>query len=409
MPRAARKLDVLVVGGGLGGLATSLALQTDGHRVRILDAAPEFAEAGAGIRIPPNSSRLLLRWGVDLENMKKSQSRRYHFIRWKDGSTIVQIPMETVVETHGAPYYIVHRADLHAGLVDAVRKSGVEIIHSKKVTSYDFEAPSATTDQGETFTADLVIGADGIKSLVRPLLTGQADKPRDTGDVAYRIIIPAEKLLQDPELESLITNPCTTSWCGPDAHIVGYPIRNGELYNIVVCATSYNETTDDVWVVEGDNTELCKRFEKWESRVQKLCALTGGFRKWRLCDLGNLSRWVHPSGKVVLVGDACHPMLPYLAQGAAQSFEDAAALRQCLALDIDMKEALERYESIRKPRATLVQGKTREHQYILHIDDGEEQAERDRKMRINGEENPIFWGFDERRHWLFSHDAEKAI
>lgn len=364
-------------------------------------------QVGAGIRIPPNSSRLLMRWGVDLQRMKKSTSNRYHFIRWKDGTTIFDLPFDNNVETHGSPYWLMHRADLHAALLDAAHKAGVQILTDKRVDAYDMDAPSVTTADGVVYTGDLVVGADGIKSICRPLLTGQPDLPRDTGDVAYRILIPAEKLLADPELASLITSPCTTSWCGPDAHLVGYPIRSEETYNIVMCVTSYNETSDEAWVVRGDNSELCKRFAAWEPRVRKLCALTGDFMKWRLCDLPNLSRWVHPSGKVVLLGDSCHPMLPYLAQGAAQAFEDAAVLRQVLARDTDdLKSALLQYERIRMPRATLVQSKTREHQHILHVDDGAEQANRDRELALDAQENPVFWGFADRRNWLFGHDAE---
>ena len=251
-----------------------------------------------------------------------------------------------------------------------------------------------------------VLTCAGIKSLARPQLTGYPDIPRDTGDVAYRILIPASKLLQDADLAPLITTPATTSWCGPGAHIVGYPIRDGELYNIVVCATSQNETTDETWVVKGDNRELCQRFSSWEPKIQKLCKLTENFMKWRLCDLPVLTSWVHPSNKVCLLGDSCHPMLPYLAQGAAQAVEDAAALRQCLAREPDLGEVLSCYEKVRMPRASLVQAKTREHQYILHIDDGLEQEERDIKMQKNDEKNPVFWGCREQRHWLFSHDAE---
>jgi salicylate hydroxylase len=346
-----------------------------------------------------------------MDKLDKCLSAGYHFCRWQDGSTISNIAFGDIIEKHGAHYIFCHRADFHDLLLEAAKKAGIRVHTKQRVVKYEFDIPSVTTAEGKEWKADLIIAADGIKSIARPLITGQADNPRDTGDVAYRILMPGEGLMKDPELRSLIEEPCSTSWCGPDAHIVGYPIRSGTVYNIVVCATSYSETTDDIWVVNGDTTELYDRFKNWEPRVQKLCKLTGEFQKWRLCDLPELTRWVHPAGKVCLLGDACHPMLPYLAQGAAQAVEDAACLRRCLASPefSDLKSALARYESIRLPRASLIQQKTREHQSILHIEDGQQQVHRDGQMKIDGDENPVFWGSNDRRQWLFSHDAENIL
>lgn len=400
-------MKILVIGAGLGGLSASLGLRLDGHDVEVVDAVQEFGEVGAGIRMPPNSIRLLQRWGVDFDKMKKSLGGQYRFYRWKDGSTITQVSFEDAPKIHGAPYYQIHRADLHRGLLEAAEAAGVKIKTSARVVDYDFEAPSVTLEDGRKLIGDLVVAADGIRSLCRQKLTGQYDVTRNTGDVAYRIQIAGKDLLANANLADLITKPGSSYWVGPGAHIVGYPIRDGDIYNIIICHTvNFEEPSDGGWTVTGDIRELQQRFADWEPRVRDLIDLVPKYLKWNLRDIPPLEQWVHNKGKVVLLGDSCHPMLPYLSQGAAQAFEDAAALHQCLKTFPSVTEALLNYQRVRFPRASIIQAKTKEHQYILHVDDGPEQVERDNRMKVDSAENPVFWGYSERRDWLFSHDAE---
>uniref|UniRef100_A0A060TH41 ARAD1D27984p n=1 Tax=Blastobotrys adeninivorans TaxID=409370 RepID=A0A060TH41_BLAAD len=404
-------MKVVIVGAGLGGLASALALSADGHELTVLDSAPQFGEVGAGIRVPPNSSRLLQRWGVNMSNIKKSKSERYHFVRWKDGSTIAEFSFGGDAEdTYGSPYYLVHRADLHKGLLEAAERVGVKVLPNHEVIEYNMDEPYVKTKDGTTFRGDLVIAADGIKSLARSTFLGKQEQPRDTGDVAYRILIDGKKMREDPELAGLLDHPCTTSWCGPEAHLVGYPIRNEELYNIVVCATCRENDfkPGDGWVTEGTRNEFVERFASWCPQVTKLTKLSPNFLKWKLFDLPVLERWVSDTGKGCLLGDSCHPMLPYLAQGAAQCFEDAATLATCIREESDMKSALKKYEKLRIPRTAVIQENTRKHQYILHIDDGEQQRARDLELKKNGASNPVFWGDSDRRQWLFGYDAEKV-
>lgn len=282
-----------------------------------------------------------------------------------------------------------------------------------KVTSYDFDTPSLTTATGETLTADLIICADGIKSTVRNAINGSPIEPQDTGDVAYRIIVPAAPLLADPSMRHLVTEPWATHWMGPEAHAVGYPLRGGELYNIIIDITHATDlgtpVGDDEWKSQADNRELVERFKDWCEPVRKLCGLTGTYLKWKLADFDQLQRWVHPSGKVALLGDACHPMMPYMAQGAAQATEDAGTLRAALRRFESIPEALRAYEKQRLPRAAYVAKNTRVLQEWLHLYDGEERERRDQAMKRDDKNNPIFWGWRIRRDWLFGHDAQKLV
>jgi salicylate hydroxylase len=224
----------------------------------------------------------------------------------------------------------------------------------------------------------------------------------------------------DPELEHLMTEPRSNTWAGPEGHFVGYPLRGGELYNMIVCcsvkSTLHGKSLgEDDWLVTADNAELVKRFEGWYSPVQKLCALAGEvslaiisifnrytdksqFLKWKMCDLQPLNRWVHPSGKTVLLGDSCHPMLPYLAQGAAQATEDAGTLQAALAQYENIPDALKAYKKQRLPRADAITANTRIHQDWLHLYDGPDREERDPLLTKDSMENPIFWGYTSRRN-----------
>lgn len=223
---------------------------------------------------------------------------------------------------------------------------------------------------------------------------------------------------------------------GPEGHAVGYPLRGGELYNIIIDITHGTDVGDpleseSVWKSARSNHELVERFKDWCEPVRKLCAMTGEYLKWKLADFDSLDHWVHASGKVALLGDrygpcsshlfkpdmedavltscSCHPMMPYMAQGAAQATEDAATLRAALASSDSIPTALAAYEAQRKPRAAYVARNTRVLQEWLHLYDGSARDERDRKMQNDDSENPIFWAYSARKDWLFGHDALRLL
>lgn len=420
-----KDLKVIIVGAGIGGLQSALALAKDGHQVTVLESVKEFLQVplsmtamiqdltmiqvGAGIRVPPNSSRLSLSWGVDFDSIKKQVSLGNRFVDWH-GNTLLDCPFSDVETKYGAPYYFIHRADLIDALEAAVKKHpNIDLRMNTRVTSYDFSTPAVHLGDGSTLTADLIVAADGIKSSVRSAINGRPLDPVDTGDVAYRILVPTASLLADPEMAPYVHNPWAVHWMGPSGHAVGYPLRNGELYNIIIDVT--HETDGgapiglDEWRSETDNAHLVARFGDWCSPVRKLCALTQGFLKWKLADFDSLDSWVHEQGKVVLLGDACHPMMPYMAQGAAQATEDAATLAAALRERETLQDALRVYQDLRRPRAAYVARNTRVLQEWLHLEDGPEQVRRDEMARHDNENNPFFWGCSERRDWLFGHDA----
>ncbi|MFO1160627.1 MAG: FAD-dependent monooxygenase [Reyranellaceae bacterium] len=388
-------LRIAVIGGGIGGLSATLALLRQGFDVHVYEQAGRFGEIGAGIQISPNASRLLYRYGLAAAMDRYGvRPRAVHQKRWDDARTLQRAVLGPEVEARfGAPYFHFHRGDLAALLADAVP---VERTHTgHRLVGLDEKADRvvARFDNGASIEADLLIGADGIHSRVRHLVFGP-EKPRFTGCVAWRGLVPAERIAHlDIEVAS-------HNWMGPGAHCVNYWVSAGRFIN-VVCVVEHGAWTSESWTDRGRVEDVLALYEGWHPTVRGLISSFPETFVWALHDRLPLPRW--SERRVTLLGDACHPMLPMMAQGAAQAIEDGAALAALLkAMPDDVPAALQRYEEVRKPRATRLQEASANNRVRFHLPDGPEQQRRDHTMAVSGDRS-----FDNIA-WLYEHDAAEA-
>ncbi|KAJ5776552.1 uncharacterized protein N7511_001563 [Penicillium nucicola] len=402
-------LEVIVVGAGIGGMAAALTLGLRGHHVVILEAAPKLMEVGAGIQVSPNMLRLFDRWGVsDLIHAQDVALEHIHVRRWEDGSLLGTMPVN---KTYGQQV-VIHRADLHNAIIEkALALPNVELRVNSPVSEVSFDPASVTLSNGTVIRGDIVIGADGIKSTIRAhLLDDSSLKAVATGDAAYRIMLPREIMVKDPELKSLIEQPEATRWLGPNRHIIAYPVRNHQLYNVVLLHPDVLGS-EESWTTKGSKQAMVDNYDGWDSKVRKLIDLVDDDEvlEWKLCLHRPLKTWIR--GSVALIGDACHPMLPYVAQGAAQAVEDAAALGILLSSITSRAEiplALSAYEQSRKERAETVQQSGSENRITLHLPDGPEQVARDAQFLASASgENPDKWSDRRTQEFLWGWDAEK--
>jgi 2-polyprenyl-6-methoxyphenol hydroxylase-like FAD-dependent oxidoreductase len=344
-----RKISIAIVGAGMGGLTAAIALRRIGFDVQVYEQAHQFARVGAGIQMLPNSMKVLREIGIEERLRRVSFEPVSHLNRqWDTGEVMRELPMSET--TYGAPYLCMHRAELHDALLSVLPP---EIIHlNKKLAGLGQAGRQVTLTfaDGTRASADAVIGADGIHSRVREIVVGP-DMPIHKGRIAYRAVY-STALLYGRDI-----GPSRTKWWGIDRHIVIYYTTNtrSEIYFVTSVPEPAEWLTPESWSARGDVKEVRKAYEGFHADVTAVLDACPDCHKWAILERDPLPRW--SDGPVTLLGDACHPMTPYMAQGAATAIEDAAVLARCLdEVDgEDIPAALSRYEAHRKPRTSRIQ------------------------------------------------------
>lgn len=385
-----QKTSILISGGGIGGLAAALVLAQDGHPVTVLEQASSFGEIGAGIQLGPNIFRMF-----DYLGLTEAINRVAFFppgLGMNDvrtGEKVVRVPLGDIARaTYGFPYGVIYRADLHQVFLDACRaQSQVTLRTDARVESFT-QTPDAVNVQlasGETLQAAALIGADGMWSRIREAVVGDG-KPRVSGHIAYRAVLKRE------EVPAHLWSDDVTLWGGEKTHLVHYPLRRGELFNLV--AVFHSTRYDEGWNTFGDTAELNERFALACPQVRELLGKIETWKMWVLCDREPVKNWT--DRRVTLLGDAAHPMLQYLAQGAGQAIEDAVVLREALRFTRDnVLEAFQKYHQARYLRTGRVQLTARFYGDIYHA--AGVQRELRNQMFQSGTESAGFAGLK----WMY--------
>ena len=356
MPKA------IIVGGGIGGLTAALSFHALGWKAEVLERAPELSEIGAGIQISPNGMKVFRALGMEeviAENAFQPEALEMRFGR--SGNRIFEIKArEAIIERWGAPYLHLHRADLIDALTRTLSRrlpSAVRLNSACVRYENTHRGVRAHLESGEVIEGDLLVGADGIHSAIRTQMLGP-DRPDFTGHTAWRAVVPMERL------GDLAPPPTACVWVGKRRHAVTYRLRGGTLANFVGIVEN-DAWTSESWTEQGTKEEVLADFEGWHPIVTNLIEQADTYYRWALFDRQPLQNWV--DGRAVLLGDACHPTLPFQAQGAVMAIEDAYLLARLFCDDVyEIDEALQLYFDTRQPRTSKVQSASRANAKLFH-------------------------------------------
>ncbi|AQH04813.1 salicylate 1-monooxygenase (plasmid) [Burkholderia sp. KK1] len=390
-----RTLRVGVIGGGIGGVALTGALARQGIEVRLFERASVFGDVGAGIQMTPNAVKVLNALGAG-DALREAAFVPQAIVgrNWETARENFRIPLASECQAlYGAPFYHVHRADLHRILTTLVPAGAARLSTSCIDVRQEAGSAVAVFDDGSEFEADLIVGADGVRSIVRTTLFGE-EAPRFTGNMCFRAVVPFDEM-------PAFVSPDSSFWLGPHAHVVTYYVRGGAAVNIVAVAETQS-WVEESWNAKSSRDELLATFEGWHPNLQRLFERADSVFKWGLFDRDPMRTWSR--GNVTLLGDAAHPMLPFLSQGAAMAIEDGYVLARSLgAHGADIASALRDYEAERLPRTSRVQLESRERGKTYHLPSAFAQTKRDLIYKFKSYLNPQASGIQ--ANWVYAYNA----
>ncbi|KAI0008845.1 hypothetical protein F4779DRAFT_418561 [Xylariaceae sp. FL0662B] len=410
-------LNVIIIGGGLAGVSSAIALRRSGHNVTLLEARESFTELGAGIQMPPNATQALQNWGL-MDNIKtKGIFPENMTFRSYRGESLHNVKLWPDLEnSFGAPYVYIHRKEVLSILVEKASQLGAQLKLDSQIVKIDLANGAVTTARGEHFGADLIIGADGENSFCRNVLLGGSHQLQPTGKLVYRFVVEPDAVHRDAQLAQLFEPPAIHCWMGPASHAVAYEIPWNNIVNVALTCPDPVPGRVQFGPRPADLVELTSFFENWDPLFLKLINASKHRLYWTLLQSPEENRlWVdNKARRLVIVGDAAHSMTPYLGQGAAQAIEDAAFLEHLFPSSTrsdGVPGLLEVFCERRQARALPIRTRAVKVGQILQMSDGPSQQERDRQLGSNEvyEGFPIPFADPAAQRWLYDYDVKSDV